>query len=80
MALTERHWNAIGILGAGAVGLTTLFLFARGKTREALALSVATTLTTTIFAAARVLQSTPEAPKVYTVYPSDLDVGPVEMR
>jgi hypothetical protein len=79
--VTERHWLALGVVGAGAVGLTTLYLFAKGRTQEALALSVATTLTSTVFAAARVLSGPAgQQRRVVAVYPSNLDVGPIAVR
>lgn len=59
--MTSKHWLAIGVLGAGGVGLLSTFLYAKGRQHEAFALSVAATITSTVFAAARIL-SEPELP------------------
>ena len=76
--LTERHWLAIGVLGAGAIGILSTYLFIKGKRTEAFVLGTAATLTSTNFAAAKVLQE-PVAQKVY-VLPSDVAYGQSEIR
>ena len=76
--LSERHWLAIGVLGAGAIGILSTYLYVKGKRTEAFVLGTAATLTSTIFAAAKVLQE-PEPPKVY-VLPSGVSYGPSEIR
>lgn len=70
--MTSKHWMAIGVLGAGGVALLSAYLYARGRHHEAFALAVSSTITSTVFAAARILSED----EVKTVYPSDLDVGP----
>lgn len=71
--MTQQHWLAVGILGAGGVGLLSMYLFAKGRPQEAFALSAAATLTSTIFAASRALA--PAEPCRVTVGPSQVSYG-----